>query len=107
MTFETDGKAVAAARAQHAKDKSGLMSEMYCSTPMGWFKNDKIFETAEYKALEKRTQEHMKKPTVPIFENTTHTPPLFTGDYELKPTDCYLTALGFVMSEYFQLFFEG
>ena len=107
MTFETNEKAVAAARAQHAKDKSGLMSEMYCATPMGWFKNDKIFETAEYKALDKRTQEHMKKPTVPIFEITTHTPPLFTGDYELKPTDCYLTALGFVMSEYFQLFFEG
>ena len=104
MTFETDQKAVEAARAQHTKDKTGLMAELYCSTPMGWFKNDKIFETAEYKALDKHIQDHIKKPTVPIFELTTHTPPLFTGDYELKPTDCYLTCLGFVMSKLISIF---
>lgn len=98
MTFETDEKAVAAARAQHTKDKTGLMTQLYCSVPMGWFKNDKVIESAEYKALDKHTQEHIQKSTVPIFEIATHVPPLYTGDYELKPTDCYLTALGFVMS---------
>jgi len=98
MTFETNEKAVAAARAQHTKDKTGLMTELYCATPMGWFKNEKVLETAEFKTLDAHTQEHIKKPTVPIFELATHCPPLFMGDYELKPTDCYLTALGFVMS---------
>jgi choline dehydrogenase-like flavoprotein len=102
MTYETDEKAVAAARAQHTKDKTGVLSEMYCSTPMGWFKNDRVLESEEYKALDKHTQEHIQKATVPVVEITTHTPPLFTGDYELKPTDCYLTALGFVMSRPFQ-----
>ncbi|KAG0649714.1 alcohol dehydrogenase [Hyphodiscus hymeniophilus] len=98
MTFETDEKAVSEARDQHTKDKTGLMAELYCSTPMGWFKNEKVVESAEYKALDKHTQAHILKPTVPIFEIATHTPPLYTGDYELKPTDCYLTALGFVMN---------
>jgi choline dehydrogenase-like flavoprotein len=99
MAFETDEKAVAAAREQYSKDKTGLMSEMYCSTPMGWFKNEKVIESAEFKALDKRIQDHIKKPTVPVYEIATHTPPLFTGDYVLKNTDCYLTALGFVMSK--------
>ena len=98
MIFETNEKAVAEARAQHTQDKIGLMTELYCSTPMGWFKNDKVLETKEYKALDRHTQEHILKPTVPIYEITTHTPPLYTGDYQLQPTDCYLTALGFVMS---------
>ncbi len=71
MTFETNAEAVAAARAQHTKDKSGLMSSLYCSTPMGWFKNDAVFLSEEYKALDKNTQQHLKKPTVPIFEIAT------------------------------------
>jgi choline dehydrogenase-like flavoprotein len=71
MTFETNAEALAAARAQHTKDKSGLMSSLYCSTPMGWFKNDAVLSSEEYKALDKYTQEHLKKPTVPIFEITT------------------------------------
>lgn len=71
MTFETNAEGVAVARAQHTKDKSGLMSSLYCSTPMGWFKNDAVLSSEEYKALDKYTQEHLKKPTVPIFEITT------------------------------------
>jgi len=71
MVFETNAEAVTAARAQHTKDKSGLMSSLYCSTPMGWFKNDAVFSSEEYKALDKDTQERLKKPTVPIFEITT------------------------------------
>ena len=69
MVFETDEKAVAAARARHTKDKSGIMSEMYCSTPMGWFKNDAVIRSEEYRALDQRTQDHILKPTVPIFED--------------------------------------
>lgn len=71
MAFETNAEAVAAARAQHAKDKTGIMSEMYTATPMGWFKNEAVVESAEFKALDEYTQEHLKKPTIPIYEIAT------------------------------------
>ena len=73
MSFETILAAVAAARAQHKKDKSGLMTTLYCSTPMGWFKNDAVYATAEYKALDAHQKEHLKKLSIPIFEITTVT----------------------------------
>ncbi|CZT48059.1 related to alcohol oxidase [Rhynchosporium secalis] len=98
MTFETDAEAVAAARAQHTKDKTGMMNSIYGGVPMGWFKSDAVYASEEFKALDKHTQEHLKKPTIPSFEIATHTPPLFVGDYELQPTDSYLTALAFVMN---------
>ncbi|KAI9050741.1 hypothetical protein LZ554_004861 [Drepanopeziza brunnea f. sp. 'monogermtubi'] len=98
MAFETDPEAVKAARAQHAKDKTGMMTSLYGSVPMGWFKNERVFESEEFKALDAHTQEFLRKATVPTFEIATHTPPLFVGDYELKPTDSYLTALAFVMN---------
>ncbi|PMD48672.1 GMC oxidoreductase [Hyaloscypha variabilis F] len=91
-------EAMAATRAQHTKDKRGVLSSLYCSVPMGWFKNDAVYNSEEYKALDKHTQEHLKKPHVPIYEIATHTPPLFVGDYVLQPTDSYLTALAFVMN---------
>jgi hypothetical protein len=47
------------------------MSTLYCSTPMGWFKNDAVYASAEYKALDEHRREHLKKPTIPIFEITT------------------------------------
>jgi choline dehydrogenase-like flavoprotein len=71
MAFETNAEALEEHRVQHSKDKSGPMSSMYCSTPMGWFKNDAVLASEEYKALDKHLQEHMKKPTVPIFEIAT------------------------------------
>ena len=101
--FESDAQAVAAARAQYAKDRSGLMSHMNCGTPMGWFKNDKILETEQFRALDRHIQEHMRKPTVPMWEIVTHIPPVYTGDYQLKPTDAYVTFLAFNMSKYIWL----
>ncbi|KAF8858139.1 alcohol oxidase [Acephala macrosclerotiorum] len=94
-TFEANAET---SRAQYQKDKSGPMRTMYCGTPMGWFKNDRVLASDEFKALDQYTQEHIKKPTVPIFEMVTHTPPLFVGDYTLQPTDSYLTCLSFVMN---------
>jgi len=98
MTHETNPAAVAAARAQHEKDKTGLMNTMYCSVPMGWFKSDAVLASKEYQALDAHSQELMKKPTVPIFEFATHIPPLFLGGYELQPTDSYLTCGAFLMN---------
>lgn len=98
MAFEMDADAIAAARAQYLKDKSGQMTEYYTSTPMGWFKNDAVLASDEFKALDKSTQELLNKPTVPHIEITTHTPPLFIGDHQLQSTDSYVTALAFPMN---------
>ncbi|PMD17612.1 GMC oxidoreductase [Hyaloscypha hepaticicola] len=99
MAFETQTpENMAAVRAQHAKDKKCVFSSMYCSVPIGWFKNDAVYISDEFNALGKHTQEFLKQPYVPIFEIATHTPPLFVGDYDLQPTDSYLTALAFVMN---------
>lgn len=68
MTFETDADAVAAARAQHTKDKTGVLTELYNGVPMGWFKNDAVFNSSEFAALDHSLQTYLKKPTVPIYE---------------------------------------
>lgn len=79
MAFETNAEAVTAARAQHEKYKTGLMSSLYCGTPMGWFKNEAVMQSAEYKALNKYTREHLKKPTIPIYEIATVSLPRAAG----------------------------
>jgi choline dehydrogenase-like flavoprotein len=57
MAFETLApEKMAATRAQHTKDKTGILASMYCSVPMGWFKNDAVYMSDEYKALDKHTQ---------------------------------------------------
>jgi hypothetical protein len=72
MAFETQSpENMAAVRAQHAKDKKGVLSSMYCSVPMGWFKNDAVYMSDEFNALGKHTQEFLKQPHVPIFEIAT------------------------------------
>jgi hypothetical protein len=71
MAYETNPEAVAAAQAQHKKDKTGLLNSIYCSTPMGWFKNDAVLASEEFKALDKHQQEYLRKPTVPSFEIAT------------------------------------
>ncbi|KAH6678315.1 hypothetical protein B0J14DRAFT_582430 [Halenospora varia] len=98
MTYESDEKGKEAARLQHSKDKTGLLNSIYCSIPMGWFKNEAVEKSEEFKALDKGLQEHLKKPTVPIYEIATHVPPLYIGDYQLQPTDSYLCALAFIMN---------
>jgi choline dehydrogenase-like flavoprotein len=58
---------MAATRAQHAKDKTGIMSSMYCSVPMGWFKSDAVYMSEEYKTLDKHTQVKFTYRTAGIF----------------------------------------
>ncbi|TVY81898.1 Alcohol dehydrogenase [acceptor] [Lachnellula suecica] len=98
MVFENDADAVKAARAQHAKDKTGILNSLYCSIPMGYFQNDAIMASEEFAALDPYDQKHLKKPTVPHYEIATHVPPLYIGDYQLQPTDCYLSCLNFIMN---------
>ncbi|TVY48290.1 Alcohol dehydrogenase [acceptor] [Lachnellula occidentalis] len=98
MAYESDPEAVKAARAQHGLDKTGLLNSLYCSVPMGYFKNEAVVKSEEFAALDKELQEHLNKPTIPHFEIATHTPPLYLGGYQLQPTDSYLCALNFVMN---------
>ena len=76
MAYETDPEAVKAAHLQYAKDKTGILTTLYCSNPMGFFKNDAVVASEEFAALDTYTQEHLKKPTVPHFEITTVSPSL-------------------------------
>jgi len=60
MTLETNVEAVATAGAQCSKDITSLMSTLYCSAPMSFFKNDAVYASAKYKALDKHIQDHLK-----------------------------------------------
>lgn len=70
MTFETNAEAVAAARVQYQKDKTGLITDLYNACPMGWFKNEAVFKSSEFQALDKSTQDYLRRPTIPTFEIT-------------------------------------
>lgn len=71
MTYETNPEAQLAAKAQHTKDKTGVLNSLYCSVPMGWFKNDAVFASNEYAALDSQIKTHIEKPTVPMIELAT------------------------------------
>jgi choline dehydrogenase-like flavoprotein len=75
MTYETNPEAQLAAKAQHTKDKTGVLNSLYCSVPMGWFKNEAISSSSEFDALDSHTKEHIKKPTLPMIELATVSPP--------------------------------
>ena len=53
---------MAATRAKHTKDGRGVLSSLYCSVPMGFFKLDAVYKSEEYKALDKHTQDYLEKP---------------------------------------------
>jgi choline dehydrogenase-like flavoprotein len=71
QTFANDPAAQAEALEQYKKDKTGLLTSFYCSTPTGFFKNDAMLASEEFKALAPEMQEHIKKPTVPMYEIAT------------------------------------
>jgi choline dehydrogenase-like flavoprotein len=58
----------AAARAQWEKDQTGKLAEIGCAITIGWLKSDAVYESDEFKALPKHRRDHLRKPTVPIFE---------------------------------------
>lgn len=71
MAFESDPKAMEAAKAQYAKDRTGPLNHLYIAQPMGWFKSDAVYASKEFRALKPRLQAHLQKPTIPIFEIAT------------------------------------
>lgn len=71
LAFESDSNAMAEAKEQFAKDKTGKLTELYSNVPMGWFKSDAVYASNEFAALPQETQEFLQKPTVPLFEMAT------------------------------------
>ena len=68
MTYETNPETELAARAQHTKDKTGILNSLYCSVPMGWLKNDAILSSKEFGALDNHTKKRLLQPSVPTVE---------------------------------------
>ncbi|KAF2842835.1 GMC oxidoreductase [Patellaria atrata CBS 101060] len=64
----TDARAHAAAREQLFKDGSGPLASIYAMIIMGFYKNEALFETAEFKALPASTQARILSPTSPTGE---------------------------------------
>ncbi|MCJ1267643.1 hypothetical protein MMC22_007529 [Lobaria immixta] len=63
---------------------------------MAFLKSEHVINSAEFQELPIPVQEHLQRETVPHYEFTSHTPPLWVNEHEeLKPTDTYLSILAF------------
>lgn len=58
----------AAAREQWEKDGSGPLSEYGVGLGIAFMKLDQMVETPEFQSLDEETQNHLRKPTVPLWE---------------------------------------
>ena len=66
---------------------------------MGFLNSERIRNSSEFAELPPQTREFIRKPTIPDYEVATHTPPLWVNENdELKPTDTYLSVIGFLMN---------
>lgn len=57
-----------AARAQWDHDQTGRLAEIATALGIGYLKNDKIVESAEFESLSEDTKRYLKQPTVPHWE---------------------------------------
>jgi choline dehydrogenase-like flavoprotein len=83
MTHEGDAEGLKKLREQYAKDRTGVLNSIYCSTPMGFFKSDAILNSEEFKSLPETEQERIKGATVPHFEIATVCYPLHSSKSSL------------------------
>ncbi|KKK21190.1 hypothetical protein P175DRAFT_0439084 [Aspergillus ochraceoroseus IBT 24754] len=79
-------EAMDAAMEQWMIDGTGPWARYASQILMGWFKSDRITQSAEFKALPASTQEFLNRPTVPHYELASHFPihmlvPELTQDY--------------------------
>ncbi|KAF1994742.1 GMC oxidoreductase [Amniculicola lignicola CBS 123094] len=58
-------------------------------TPMGWFKLPAVEASPEFHALPARIQRHIQKPTVPMMEIASHSPPHFFQATPTESTDIF------------------
>lgn len=87
-----DPTALEQAQGQFTKDGSGPLSMIYSSLTMGWFKDDALFDSDEFKQLPPDVQKHLKQPTVPLFEMAGGMPHVLPG---VDPSQSYITGAAF------------
>ncbi|KAG9248606.1 hypothetical protein BJ878DRAFT_487543 [Calycina marina] len=73
------------------------IGDVQSPSPMGWFKLPSVIDSEEHKDLSPRMKKFLQKPTVPLFEISTHTPPSFLS-YEPGPNTAYLGAICLIMN---------
>lgn len=61
-------ESIAASRAQWDKDQTGPLSHYNANFPIAFLKNERIYESAEFKALPQDVKKHLKASTVPLYE---------------------------------------
>lgn len=88
--------ALAAARAQLAKDGTGPLTSVNGNYIMGFLKEDAVYASPEFAALDEPTRTHLLKPTVPTWEFSTGLPVL--GPPRPGPPRQYLNSLGVLMN---------
>lgn len=69
--FEYNEEEKQAAKTKDRIDGTNIMSATYSPVPMGWFKSDPVYQSAEFMSLSEATQEFLLKPTVGLFEIST------------------------------------
>ncbi|EMC95107.1 hypothetical protein BAUCODRAFT_525959 [Baudoinia panamericana UAMH 10762] len=74
-TFYGDSAKVKAGYEQFAKDGTGPLSIFFATTAIGFFKADEVLDSQEFADLPKQAQEHIKRPTVPLWEMSCWIPP--------------------------------
>ena len=58
----------AKAREQWEKDGTGPLAELGVALGMGFTKSDNIYQSSEFQSLPEEVQNHLKQPTVPLYE---------------------------------------
>ena len=74
--FLTNPDVAKKAHEQFAKDGTGPFATLFHGVAIGFFKADDVLDSPEFQKLPQDIQEHIKKPTVPIWEMSTFLPPL-------------------------------
>jgi choline dehydrogenase-like flavoprotein len=72
--FYGDQAAMDAATEQWKKDQTGDWAKFACEQGIGYFKNDRITSSVEFKDLPLREQAYLQRETVPQYEILTHFP---------------------------------
>ena len=70
-SFEYNEAAKIVAKEEYVKHGTGLMTEMFNPAPMGYFQNEAVFHSAEFKELPQNVQARIRRPTVPVHEIST------------------------------------
>lgn len=87
--------ALAEAREKFAKDGSGPLAHVNGTCVLGYLKETSIYESAEFKSLDARTQAHLQKATVPSWELTAGLPAVRLQQGSSKQ---FMAAVGVVMN---------